>query len=438
MKKLISLLLICAFVLSCGLASADIATAKSIDATATRNINIQPAGENTVPDGISPTTGRDFAELEEDLPEGFGGMVVTNKYYPVMVQHCGFLSAVGDAAPIYGSYADVYYEMAKASSGFTRLSMIFNDYHPTLAGACRSLRMGHVWVRQEWNAPLLYAGTQDTDVSNQYKTNVEVARANLGIPSSTLSDLETYPWTVRMYFDGLHGSKQYLKWKYRIKDKGLSAEDNLAWDVQGIVNGLLGDRDFSDHNHTFKFGDLPEGGDEANEVYVLFRNDAVKSVDDKGIFYFNSVYEFEPEENVYYRYAITDLAKPLDNPIPFVEQRVTNIVSENATYNELDGKVITSCSRTQGNAITFANVVIQYVENKWPDGEHPYPILYGTSGNADVFMGGKHYTCVWKRDGVDDRTVFYGEDGQEIPFQAGRTIIVQVDYNVAHREVKYE
>lgn len=438
MKKLISILLICAFALSCTVAGADIASAKSIDPAAARNISVQPAGENTVADGFSPTTGRNFADLEEDLPEGFGGMVVTNKYYPVMVQHCGFLSAVGDAAPIFGSYADVYYEMAKAAAGHTRLCMIFNDYHPTLAGACRSMRMGNVWVRQEWNAPVLYAGVQDTSVSNQYKTNVEEARRLLGIPSSTSSDLDKYPWNTRMYFDGLTGSKQYLKWKYRIQDAGLSSEDNLVWDVAGLVSGLLGDRDFSDHNHTFKFGALPEGGDDANEVYVLFRNDAVKNVDDKGMFYFNSVYEFEPEENVYYRYAITDLEKPLDNPILFAEQRVTNIVSELATNNELDGKVITSCNRTPGNAITFANVVVQYVENMWPDGEHPYPVLYGTSGNADIFMGGKHYAGVWKRDGVDDRTVFYGEDGQEIPFQAGRTMIVQMDYNAAHREVKYE
>ena len=195
---------------------------------------------------------------------------------------------------------------------------------------------------------------------------------------------------------------------------------------------------FSGYATIWMAGALPEGGDEGSEIYVMFRNDAVKNVDDKGMFYFNSVYEYEPEENVYYRYAITDLEKPLDNPILFAEQRVTNIVSELATYNELDGKVITSCTRTPGNAITFANVVIQYVENKWPDGEHPYPVLYGTSGNADVFMGGKHYSCVWKRDGVDDRTVFYGEDGNEIELQRGKTLIILMDYNNKGRSVSYE
>ena len=438
MRKIISLLLVCVFVFTCAAAVADIADAKTIDATANRNINIQPAGENTVPDGISPTTGRSFADLEDDLPEGFAGMVVTNKYYPVMVQHCGFLSAVGDAAPIYGTYADVYYEMAKASTGYTRLCMLFNDYHPTMAGACRSLRVGNVFVRQEWNCPMLYAGPQDTSVSDTYNSNVVYWRQKLGIPASNNKDLDTYPWNTRMFFDGLDGQKQYIKYRSRITNDSLSSEDNLVWDVAGLVTNLLGERDFSDHNHTFKFGDLPEGGDDGSLVYVLFSKNAVKNVDDKGMFYFNSFYQYEEDEGVYYRYAITDLEKPLENPILFAEQTVTNVVAQPQGKDGLDGSLITNCTRTPGEAITFANVVIQYVENKWPDGEHPYPILYGTTGNADVFMGGKHYACVWKRDSIDDRTVFYGEDGQEIPFQVGRTMIVQVDYNVENREVKYE
>ena len=436
MKKIVSLLLTCVFVFSCAAAVADFADAKTIDATSARNINIQPAGENTVPYGISPTTGRDLAELEEELPEGFSGMVATDKYYPVMVQHCGFLSGVGDAAPFYGSYADVYYEMAKAKSGYTRLTMLFNDFLPTMAGGSRSLRVGHVFIRQEWNCPLLYAGTQDTSVSDTYNSNVVFWRQKLGIPASNISDLTTYPWSVRMFFDGLDGQKQYIKYKSRIKE--LPDECNLVWDVAGLATNLLGDRDYSDHNHTFKFGDLPEGGDDGNIVYVLFRKDAIKNVDDKGMFYFNSVYEYEPEENVYYRYAITDMQNPLENAILFAEQIPSNVVYQPQGNEGLNGNIVTSITRTPGEAISFANVVIQYVENKWPGAEHPYPILYGTSGNADVFMGGKHYSCVWKRDSIDDRTVFYGEDGQEIPFQVGRTMIVQMDYNAAHREVKYE
>ena len=83
------------------------------------------------------------------------------------------------------------------------------------------------------------------------------------------------------------------------------------------------------------------------------------------------------------------------------------------------------------------------IEN-WNDGgERPNPNLLGT-GNADYFMGGKHYTGVWNREKVDDRTVFYGQDGNEIALQEGRTIIIMLDYNAKlesnpqPRLVKYE
>ena len=78
---------------------------------------------------------------------------------------------------------------------------------------------------------------------------------------------------------------------------------------------------------------------------------------------------------------------------------------------------------------------------EFPNGEAPYAILEGR-GNADYFMGGKHYAGVWERESLNNRTIFYGEDGNEISLQPGRTIIVLMDYKTTfgdkHREVKYE
>ena len=62
---------------------------------------------------------------------------------------------------------------------------------------------------------------------------------------------------------------------------------------------------------------------------------------------------------------------------------------------------------------------------RWMGNDAPYPELIG-SGNADFFIGGKHYAGVWNRDSYDERTVFYGADGQEIALNPGRTIIVQL------------
>ena len=65
------------------------------------------------------------------------------------------------------------------------------------------------------------------------------------------------------------------------------------------------------------------------------------------------------------------------------------------------------------------------------------PTLTGT-GNADYFMGGKHIAGVWERKDYDSRTVFYGEDGNEIELQRGRTLIILMGYNNKKSKVSYE
>ena len=65
---------------------------------------------------------------------------------------------------------------------------------------------------------------------------------------------------------------------------------------------------------------------------------------------------------------------------------------------------------------------------QWTDlsfnGAADAPILreVGT-GNADIFMGGRHIAGVWVRKDVTSRTVFYDENGEEIRLQRGKTWI---------------
>ena len=93
---------------------------------------------------------------------------------------------------------------------------------------------------------------------------------------------------------------------------------------------------------------------------------------------------------------------------------------------------------THGNPITFSNVIIQSVNIDWSQGgEMPIITEIGT-GNADIFMGGKHYAGVWNREALTDRTVFYDENGNEIPMQRGKTMIILMDYNKEIRQVSYE
>ncbi len=442
MKKLLSLMLVLAIVLTSAVALADLGSAKTADGGETRNIKIKPAGVNAFPtDGTSPTTGRKLADLMGLYQDGFDGMVVTGKYYPIMVQHCGICNGFDIGAPFYGSYADIYYELAKSQAGHTRMCMVFNDFLPKYAGASRSMRVGYIWLRQEWNAPLFYQGSQTT---NWGPTDVDRAISELKLPWSGSKDV---PWEEKVLFDGYAGSKQWLRFKYRIQNSGLVSECNLVWNLPAAKNELLGERSFDDHNHTLKFGELPEGGEDANNIYVIFNAKGAKQLDSgksqtvghEIYYYWNTLYQYEPEENVYYRYAIEDMENPENTNLVFEEHLVADEVIEATDNNGISGGMIMkSATLTKGEPITFSNVIVQYINMDWSyGGECPLPKLLGT-GNADYFMGGKRYTGVWSREKYDDRTVFYGPDGEEITLQPGRTMIILMDYKTANRDVKFE
>lgn len=422
-------------VLAAAAAGADLASATVTDPEAERGISIQPAGDNPWPtDGTSPTTGRSLdAVADEYFEDGFGGMALTGTYYPILVQHCGYAGGVNQGAPFYGTCADIYYEMAKSLAGHSRITMLFNDILPTYAGGSRSIRVGHLWIQQEWGSPFFFQGTQDSsEPGSNFNTNVNDWITMLSIPASSSNST---PWNEKVLFNGLAGSKQWLKYKYRFK--GLSDACNVLWNIAGASANLLGERSYEDHNHTLKFGSLPEGGKDAGTVYVLFRDDSAKQVDEGGIFYFNSMFEYEEDEGVYYRYMIDDMDNPQNNAVLFTEQRISNETVKPSGNDGIESGNTLDGTLYQGEAITFANVIVQYIGMEWPSGERPYPIVTGT-GNADYFMGGKCYSGVWQRNELSDRTVFYGEDGQEIALQPGRTMIVMMDYETSHRSVRYE
>lgn len=439
MKKLISLILILALAVSCAAAGAEVSSANTVDPEAKRGINITKAGDNAVIDGISPTTGRDlgavydeyFGEYSDYTGENMAwdGMAASGQYYPMLVLHTGINGSVDYGAPFYGKTADIYYEIAKYSPGVTRLLMLFNDVLPSFAGASRSLRVQYLFIREEWNCPLFFQGMQDKDFSNKYHTDCAYYINEFGLPQS---------WTkvennTRMTFNGADGSKDHLAYKYRFKKYADQA--NVLWDLAAIKREYLGDRteQLKDYNHALKFGEMSVEGDTAETVYVLFNQNAVYGTKEssEGTTYINSMYSWDAEEGQYYRYAITDLSNPDNNPIPFTEQRLTNTSSSplqsgvaTSAGNSLTGDVTVTLENDGG--ITFSNIIVQHIGMHWIASDVPYPELLGT-GNADYFIGGKHYAGVWNRNSYSDRTVFYGEDGQEISLQPGRTIIVMLD-----------
>ena len=143
------------------------AESKAIDGGEARNIQINPAGDNEVEAGVSPTTGRNLAEVAAEVPEGYAGLAVTGRYMPFMVQIMNSNQGINNYAPLNGAWADVVYQSSLAYNGVDRMSYIFSDVIPDVVGFVRSTRVTHLRIRQEWDCAYVTSGWSDADVPGE-------------------------------------------------------------------------------------------------------------------------------------------------------------------------------------------------------------------------------------------------------------------------------
>jgi len=422
-----------ALILPCVAANADYASAKIVDITETRNITIHPAGENEVEDGISPTTGRDLDLLSLDLPTdgSITGMALTGEYYPILVQHSGYAGDVRVGAPLYGSYADIYYVLPKSYAGHIRMMMLFNDFHPTYVGPSRSTRVGYLFIRQEWNAPYLYAGCQPDSWSTKYNTDVDDAI------NKTLQIADK-----NVVFDGVNDGR-YNAYHYRLTSSSYTSPFNFVWNLQEMKKDVFSSAsEYNFPNMAFKFTDEAPDGDDAETVYVMYQKSKCIDKDDANDpnkwYYYNTMFEWDEDDETYYAYKMAEFDDPQRDAVLFQERIIEDAALD--ADKHLVGNVI------DGEPITFSNIIVLCVDDPWTAGECPYPIVTGT-GNAEYFIGGKHISGVWNKPGTEKdgkRTVYYDENGEEISLLPGRTIIFYMDLYSDNstvqktRELRYE
>ena len=383
MKKLVSLLLAMILVLS--LVPAAVADQVMLNPDENRKIKLQKVGLNEAEEGVSPTTGLYLEDLE--APAGFAGLAVTGRYMPMLVQIDNTSGGIDARAPWGASFADIVYETPLYKNGITRLSFLYSDLIPDSVGPIRSARMGHAWLREEWDAGFLYFGQQE-----YVKSDVKKELKELGVEKKGLA------------FSGTVGSGKPWKQFYS-RRKGIVSPHNVDANVAAIYE--LIDPSFVAPNHTFLFTDeLPEG-DVADEIRIK-----------TGQLGYGSNLIYDMDSNLYYRYM-----------------RVED--DELVAYEDLD---------TQEH-IGFANVIIQFAEVQWLRSDAPITYHVGKKyytgkgdesigGNADFFMGGVHVEGYWQRESMESRTVFYTADGQELQMQRGKTLIVVVDSK--NWEVSYQ
>lgn len=346
-----------------------------IQADEDRHINMQTVTTNDMLDGVSPITGRPLADVEQI--EGFAGQAITNRYMPMLVQIDNTDGGVNERAPWGASYADIIYDTPIYSTGNTRMVFLFSDQIPDSVGPVRSARLGHVWLREEYDAGFVYYGQQENE-----ETNAKKAINELGV------------WQKGLAFSGLVSEGKAWK-KYYTRRSGIPSPHDVDANVSAMYD--LIDQNFIPRNHTFLFTDEPAQGDAAEEVRVNTGHKA-----------YSSVLKYDAASNLYYRYMGVD-----DALTPYTD-------------------------KDSGEHIGFTNVIIQFTEVDWYAADAPVSYVVGqkyfngkgsyeVSGNADFFMNGVHMKGAWQRQSMESRTVYYTEDGQELELQRGKTLIVIAD-----------
>lgn len=379
MRKLLTVLLLMTMAL-CVSASAETV----LDPKADRGITPVESGLNEVEEGISPTTGRRLSTLY--APEGFAGLAVTGRYLPMLVQIGNDSGGVGERAPWGITYADIIYETPLTRNESTRMTAVFSDLIPDSVGYVRSARVGHVWIREEWDGGFLYYGQQEADGSN-VKAEFRKTGAN----------------DKGVLFSGTAGG---TAWKHLYTArKRLKSPYNMDANV-AAMSAMVPESHVAP-NHAFRFTDEAPEGDTAKQVFIDWGSSASNYA--SRLVYRNEwqgyIRNVGPDKSVWY-----------------------------ADRDGIDG------------AIAFANVIVQFTRVEYNHNSKLEPIAYvigedgaPAEGNADFFMGGKHISGYWKRESMSSRTVYYGPDGEEIELQRGRTLIVIFpDDGEAGKSVSYK
>ncbi len=383
MKKLTSVLLVLALLVSCSAALATSAADKgaiyTMDTTGTTVLQNDPdrkiaynkadLTDNPIIEGESTTTGL-------PLDEGW--------YYPVIVQISNppetvnyegkkvYSAGLGVRAPWSGQYADIVYEGILYRDGVTRISFLFSDSlvdgMPTSAGPVRSARIGHALLREEWQGGIVFMGGPRVPGNNIVETFKELGATE----KHAVFNLDT---------------NKYNDYWERVV--GLAGPENVTVDPVGIRETVP--EEFRNATpHPFLFVDFSPYTDGYEQVYSINL--------DWGHEDYISHFYYDENENLYLRF------------------------SGDAPYMSSD--CVEDRDPDNAEQLSFSNVIIQRVPYEYVNNNKNMPKMLAVGeGNADIFIGGRYIPGYWVRESVGSPTVFFDDQGNEIQLTRGKTFI---------------
>ena len=290
-------------------------------------------------------------------------------YLPMMVQIDNTNGGVDEKHQPWGArYADIVYESPLHRLGATRISFIFSDYVPDSVGPVRSARVGHVWLWYEWRGGFLFYGGQEAKGSN-----INTEFRELGYSVSKGAPL----------FSGIVSKSKPWK-QYYTRKKGRPSPSNVDANVAAMQ--ALFPADYEAPARAFLFTDeLPDTGDFAYNIEVQWKHKK-----------YPTSFTYDEMSNTYLRYVTGE---------PYVDSET-------------------------GEQLSFSNLIIQRTNLRF-NGGNDKPITDNVgAGNCEIFMGGRYIPGYWVRSSMEDRTVYYDENGDEIQLQRGKTYIAMPDYDI--------
>lgn len=350
-KRLICLALAVMMTLSLTVgALADTSLVKQKD----RKIKIQLKKEksgypaNPVIDGESPTTGLSW--------DGY--------YMPMLVQIDNTNGGVDGWGPWGARFADIIYETPLHKNGDTRISFLFSDEVPESVGPVRSARIGHVLLREEWDAGFLYYG------GSAYK-GVAIKDAFKKYGASQKGVL----------FSGTDGvAKPWKDYYHRVKER--PAPQNVDANVLAI-QGLV-PAEHQAPNRPFLFTDeLPSTGAFASRITLKWPHKK-----------FVSSFEYDESTNQYYRYVQDQ---------PYVDTEVDEqIAVSNVIIQRVQLKFVASDQpKTENVGNGNADIFIggRYIPGYWVCTDvGQRTIFFDQDGNELQLQRGKTYIAMMSAD----------------------------------------
>lgn len=283
------------------------------------------------------------------------------EYTPILT----ILDNAEAAYPHWGvSQADIIFQVPNAGTGATKLLALFADHYPEGAGGARSARVTMVPLAKAWDAAFAFAGYPE----------VENKTVN---PSKLMSSFGM--WKAGKAFNLMGG--------YAHRVEGIARPHNSSTHVLEIHQQLV-EKGVAFEQRPFLFTDDPRtDGATAEFIQVVHRGEKKTEKSNPASF---ATYTYDPEKSAYIR--------------------------TNSSGDYVD--------RDNGELVTFANVIVLRTKFKWSNGYMYLQKHLVGDGIAEIFQNGKYVRGAWFRKSQDDRLVFVGADGKELPMQRGKTFIV--------------